>query len=739
MSRSKGLQVIISGAPASGKGTQCEMIKDEYNLVHLSTGDMLRDAASEGTELGLTAKGFMDKGELVPDELIVGVVKERLQQQDCMERGWLLDGFPRTRAQADALVAEGIKVDSFVLLDVPDDVLIKRVVGRRMDPETGKIYHMDFNPPETEEIAARVIQRDDDTEEKAQTRLKNFYQYTDSIKSVYQAQLLSLNGNKDKRSIFYEIKTVLDQLTKMNVIFVLGGPGSGKGTQCANMVRDYGYIHLSAGDLLRAERNSGSENAELINSYIKEGKIVPVEITVGLIKNAMEASGGRKFLIDGFPRSIDNTEGWFNVMADDVNISMVLLFDCPEEVMTQRLLKRGETSGRVDDNMEAIVKRFRTFKEQSMPVVEMLSKLGLVRTISSVPPVDVVYKQVRDQLEGLKLVPPVQRTLAMIKPDAVRAGKADEIIKRLQDEDFVVIAKREATLTRAQVEEFYAEHQGKSFFENLASFMTSGPMMALCLEKVGAIKGWRALMGPTNTEKAKAEAPDSLRAKYGTDGTQNATHGSDSTWSALRELNFHFPGPLEKECTLAMIKPHTALVNQDKILAIIAAHGYKVICKSQMLLTNRQVSEFYAEHQGKSFFPTLTNYMTSGETVALLLQREGAIKGWRSLMGPTNSLKARESKPQSIRGMFGIDGTMNATHGSDSPLSAAREIMFHFPSARNLIPSNNGGVSSQSASEQEILDYMRDYIDPIFAPLLQKILIERPADVREFALNVLGK
>mmetsp|Transcript_43699 Transcript_43699/g.71324 ORF Transcript_43699/g.71324 Transcript_43699/m.71324 type:complete len:739 (+) Transcript_43699:105-2321(+) len=738
MPRSKGLQVILAGAPASGKGTQCEMIAEEYGLVHLSTGDMLRAAVAEGTELGRNAKTHMDGGGLVPDNLIVGIVIERIQQADCQERGWLLDGFPRTRAQADALTAEGVKVDAFVLLDVPDEVLVRRVVGRRLDPETGKIYHLEFSPPESEAVKARLTQRSDDTEEKARVRLGNFYQYTDAIVSVFKPQLVRLDGDREKKAVFYQIKTVLDQLTKPQVIFVLGGPGSGKGTQCANLVRDYGFVHLSAGDLLREERQRGGPNAELIENYIREGKIVPVEITVGLIKAAMEQSGGRKFLVDGFPRSLDNTEGWFAVMGDDVAVSMVLFFDCPEEVMTQRLLKRGESSGRIDDNIEAIQKRFRTFRDQSMPVVENFRRLGLVREVSSVAPVDVVYSKVRQLLDGLALCPPRQRTLAMIKPDAVRAGKADEIVQRLQAEGFVVVARKEATLSRAQVEEFYAEHKGKSFFDTLAGFMTSGPMQALCLEKEGAVKGWRALMGPTNTEKAKAEAPQSLRALYGTDGTMNATHGSDSTASALRELAFHFPERFPAECTLAMIKPNTALLHQDKILAIVAAQGYKVVCKSQATLTEGQASEFYGEHRGKPFFPALLQYMTSGETVALLLQREGAIKGWRALMGPTNSLKAREEAPQSIRGMFGVDGTMNATHGSDAPLSAAREVMFHFPGARNLVVATPG-AGAQSASEQEVLDYMRDYIDPIFAPLIQKILIERPADVREFAFNALGK
>ena len=116
---------------------------------------MLRAAVKEGTELGKQAQAVMEAGQLVPDELIIGVVVDRLNQSDCVEKGWLLDGFPRTKPQADALSAAGMVPDCFLLLDVPQEVLVERVTGRRTDPETGKIYHLTFNPPENEEIAAR--------------------------------------------------------------------------------------------------------------------------------------------------------------------------------------------------------------------------------------------------------------------------------------------------------------------------------------------------------------------------------------------------------------------------------------------------------------------------------------------------------------------------------------------------------------------------------------------------------
>jgi adenylate kinase len=173
-------RLIITGAPASGKGTQCELLVRALHVVHLSTGDMLRQAIRDGTSLGQQAQGYMDGGQLVPDELIVGVVLERLAQPDCNARGWLLDGFPRTEAQAQALLAARTVPDCVLALDVPDDEVVKRIAGRRLDPETGKTYHVEFNPPPPE-VAERVVQRSDDTEETVRTRLEQFHAHSKAV------------------------------------------------------------------------------------------------------------------------------------------------------------------------------------------------------------------------------------------------------------------------------------------------------------------------------------------------------------------------------------------------------------------------------------------------------------------------------------------------------------------------------------------------------------------------------
>ncbi|KAL9263850.1 putative adenylate kinase 2, chloroplastic [Drosera capensis] len=136
------LRVMIAGAPASGKGTQCELITGKYGLVHISAGDLLRAEIASGSENGRLAKEHMEKGQLVPDEIVVRMVKERLLKPDSLEKGWLLDGYPRSLSQAMALQEYGIQPDVFILLDVPEDILVERVVGRRLDPVTGRIYHL---------------------------------------------------------------------------------------------------------------------------------------------------------------------------------------------------------------------------------------------------------------------------------------------------------------------------------------------------------------------------------------------------------------------------------------------------------------------------------------------------------------------------------------------------------------------------------------------------------------------
>lgn len=185
---------------------------------------------------------------------------------------------------------------------------------------------------------------------------------------------------------------------KPDVVFVLGGPGAGKGTQCKLIEDEFKYVHLSAGDLLREERQrAGSEYGELIESYIRDGRIVPVEITCNLLKRAMEKHGwaNGKFLIDGFPRNMDNLMGWKKATDGLVNEKFCLFFDCTESVMEERVLARGMTSGRSDDNVESIRKRFKVFIESTMPIVDFYRDQGKLRVIRTDRAVPIVWEEIK--------------------------------------------------------------------------------------------------------------------------------------------------------------------------------------------------------------------------------------------------------------------------------------------------------------------------------------------------------
>lgn len=182
------MRIILLGGPGAGKGTQANYIKEKYGIPQISTGDMLRAAVKEGTPLGLEAKKIMDAGGLVSDDIILGLVKERISQPDC-ENGFLLDGFPRTIPQAQALKDEGVGIDSVVEIDVDDEEIIKRMSGRRVHPASGRTYHVIYNPPKVEgkdDVTGEdLIQRDDDTEETVRKRLEVYHAQTEPLIQFY--------------------------------------------------------------------------------------------------------------------------------------------------------------------------------------------------------------------------------------------------------------------------------------------------------------------------------------------------------------------------------------------------------------------------------------------------------------------------------------------------------------------------------------------------------------------------
>ncbi|KAL7690721.1 putative cilia-and flagella-associated protein [Plasmopara halstedii] len=357
-------RLVIAGPPAGGKGTQCELLVEAFNVLHLSTGDLLRAAVASGSPLGLKAQQFMDSGQLVPDELIVDVVLDRLGQSDCEVRGWLLDGFPRTATQAEALLAAGFCPDAVIALDVPDEEVVRRIAGRRVDPETGKTYHLEFNPPPEEELVlARLVQRSDDTEATIRERLSTFHKHLASVLSAFQsipgsrgAQIITVNGLQSKhvvaQYIIHQIR-IIKTAQKLQVLIqrrdmtppklvISGPPAGGKGTQCEQLVALLNIVHLSTGDILRQAIRDGSPLGIQAQNFMNGGQLVPDELIMNVVLERIVQPDceRRGWLLDGFPRTSTQAEALLAARNGKAAPDYVLVLDVPDDEVIRRIAGR---------------------------------------------------------------------------------------------------------------------------------------------------------------------------------------------------------------------------------------------------------------------------------------------------------------------------------------------------------------------------------------------------------------
>ncbi len=214
------MRIILLGAPGAGKGTQAQFLMGKFGIPQISTGDMLRAAIKAGTEMGLAAKKVMDEGKLVSDEIIIGLVKERIAEPDCA-KGFLLDGFPRTIPQADAMKEAGIDIDHVIEFDVPDDVIVERMAGRRVHPASGRVYHVVYNPPKVEGqddiTGEELIIRPDDEESTVRKRLGVYHQQTKPLVNYYKAEAEAghcayhrLDGTQKVSAVSAQLSDLLD-------------------------------------------------------------------------------------------------------------------------------------------------------------------------------------------------------------------------------------------------------------------------------------------------------------------------------------------------------------------------------------------------------------------------------------------------------------------------------------------------------------------------------------------------
>ncbi|KAJ8038416.1 Adenylate kinase isoenzyme 5 [Holothuria leucospilota] len=387
--------IFISGGPGCGKGTQCEKIVEEYGFTHLSAGDLLREAASSDGEIGKEINAIMTEGKLVPAETILTLLKEAMLAKVDTAHGFLVDGFPRDVDQGKAFEEKIAEGKLMLFFDASDETLKGRLLSR-----------------------AQTSGREDDNEETITKRLETFHSVTSAVVEHFteKNKLKKVSAESSPEEIYAEVKKVFEEfnivkpvldsrpaeLKDKKIIFVVGGPGSGKGTQCGKISDRYGYTHLSSGDLLRAEVESGSDRGKELTEIMEKGELVPQEVVLALLKEKMlaVAADSKGFLIDGYPREVQQGEAFEKMIAES---SFVLYFELSDETMTARLLNRAQTSGRVDDNEETIKKRLQTFHNITKPVVDHYS--DKLKLISAEGGVDEVFLEVSKLFEASQVEP----------------------------------------------------------------------------------------------------------------------------------------------------------------------------------------------------------------------------------------------------------------------------------------------------------------------------------------------
>lgn len=297
--------------------------------------------------------------------------------------------------------------------------------------------------------------------------------------------------------------------------------------------------------------------------------------------------------------------------------------------------------------------------------------------------VDYGDEYTRSKVEGRS-----ERTLAMIKPDAVKhLGK---ILHAIYQSGFIISNLRMCKLSKRETEEFYAVHRGKPFYDTLTDYMSSGRIVAMELVASGAIKKWRDLLGPTDSEEARRVAPDSIRANFGTDKTYNACHGSDAPETAAQEISFFFGNRLVGKCdlgrgtTLGVIKPHLVKDGSAGLVIDIIQESFGITALQSFTLDKTAAAEFYEVYKGvlaPGEFNGMVEELASGACLAVeIADRDGAdpVEPFRELCGPMDPELGRVLRPKSIRALFGIDKVRNGIHCTDLPEDGELEVNYFF-------------------------------------------------------------
>lgn len=361
--------LILFGPPGAGKGTQAPKIAEQLKIVHLSTGDMLRAAVAAKSDVGLRAKAAMESGALVTDEIVIGIIRDRIQEQDC-GFGFMLDGFPRTMVQAEALdgmlATSGEAVTGVVEFNVPDEALETRICGRWVHKNSGRSYHATYAPamptsmknskdktPTAENMrdddtGEALMQRKDDTKEALTKRLASYHKTTIPILDHYGPKkvVFTVNANQAKSKVSQDVACIIPKLGGpqwRQIVMLFGPPGAGKGTQAPKIAAELQIPHLSTGDMLRAAVEAKTPVGLRAKAAMESGALVTDEIVVGIIRDRIAASDcGFGFILDGFPRTVNQAAALDAMLADGLQetVTSVVEFNVPDDALEVRICGR---------------------------------------------------------------------------------------------------------------------------------------------------------------------------------------------------------------------------------------------------------------------------------------------------------------------------------------------------------------------------------------------------------------
>lgn len=420
----KAVIVFVVGPPASGKGTQCTLIKERFGYTHLSAGDLLREYINKGTALGQRVADVISSGSLVSDDLVLEILRDAIDSTQGPHRHFVIDGFPRTLSQSTAF-ERVIGVPTFVVsLNAPEAVLMKRIQGHK-----------------------RVLEHVDDGYSAFKTRLGTFQAHTRLVLEHYRKAGLvhDIDANRHSDEVFADIAPFFEAQhtveisrristssrgslsaralaagaattvvgadsrysapaplpsTAPPIVFFIAPPAVGKGTLCAQLKKALGFHHLSTGQLLRAEVARGSDLGREVAEIMAHGDLVSDTVVLRLLRGAIDAANddARGFVVDGFPDTMAQALAFEAAVCAPV---FVVTLTASEAALEERVLLRARSSGRDDDNLETFRQRLAAYREHTQPVLDYYAKAGKLRVVDADRPVEAVFASVEPLFEGL--------------------------------------------------------------------------------------------------------------------------------------------------------------------------------------------------------------------------------------------------------------------------------------------------------------------------------------------------